>query len=222
MLGDNPKRPQETGDGLTLGIKEIFPTFQGEGPFTGYPAVFVRLGGCNLACKFCDTDFEDFQIRPTAEIISEIKKLSENSEGKRVRNLVVITGGEPLRQNINPLCNELLADGFTVQIETNGRLWLEGLDERVFVVCSPKQLVPLRDEILQRTQALKFLISAYREKYMEVPEIGQSNYNIPIYVQPVDEQDAEKNAANLARTVELAEKNGYRISLQMHKILGIA
>ena len=57
MFGKNPIRKPENHDGNFLKIQEIFYTIQGEGIYSGYPAVFVRLGGCNLACKFCDTDF---------------------------------------------------------------------------------------------------------------------------------------------------------------------
>ncbi|CAN0594227.1 unnamed protein product, partial [Ectocarpus sp. 12 AP-2014] len=59
MFGDNPIRPPEKGDGLHLMVKQIFKTLQGEGPHVGTPSIFVRLGGCNLACDFCDTEFEN-------------------------------------------------------------------------------------------------------------------------------------------------------------------
>src|SRR5271156_2670792 len=103
MRGANPIRKPLHDDGLQLEVKNIFPTLQGEGPFTGVPAVFVRLGGCNLACSFCDTDFEGFRDMPVADIVENVSSAS-CERGKRVRQLVVITGGEPLRQNIVPLC----------------------------------------------------------------------------------------------------------------------
>ncbi|MDE3061158.1 MAG: 7-carboxy-7-deazaguanine synthase QueE, partial [Pseudomonadota bacterium] len=202
-----------------LAVKRIFPTLQGEGPYAGQPAVFVRLGGCNLACAFCDTDFEDFSALGLDEIIGEVKRLAEG-----VRRLVVMTGGEPLRQNIAPLCEALLAKGFKVQIETNGTLWRE-LPQAVEIVCSPKNTgggyAPLREDVLPRVNAFKFIISKNDSKYDHVAEVGQSRYGTPVYVQPMDEYDDTRNAENLAHALTLAQTQGYRLSLQLHKILGI-
>src|SRR4051812_4694104 len=99
MRGNNPIRKPVQDEGRELGVKSIFPTLQGEGPYTGHPAVFVRLGGCNLACSFCDTDFEGFSTLGVTGIVEQVTKLAVNEAGERVRHLVVITGGEPLRQN---------------------------------------------------------------------------------------------------------------------------
>lgn len=224
MFGKNPIRPPVAGDdGQVLQVVEIFPTLQGEGPFTGHPAVFVRLGGCNLACTFCDTEFEQFEALPLRPLVADIEAKSlEHHE--RVRRLVVITGGEPLRQNIVPLCEELLKRGFTVQIETNGTLW-RPLPEGVHIICSPKvsggEYHMLRPDLLGRVHALKFIISDNRPDYAEVGEVGQHGRDIPVYVQPMDEYDAAKNAANLARAAMLAQRDGYLLSLQTHKIMGI-
>ncbi len=224
MFGKNPIRPPVAGDdGQTLHIVEIFPTLQGEGPYTGHPAVFVRLGGCNLACTFCDTEFEDFEPLPLRQTVADIEaKSMEHHE--RVRRLVVITGGEPLRQNIVPLCEQLLQRGFTVQIETNGTLW-RPLPEGVHIICSPKvsggSYHTLRPDLLSRVDALKFIISDTRESYQDVGEVGQHGRDIAVYVQPMDEYDAARNASNLARAMLLAQRDGYRLSLQTHKIMGI-
>jgi len=223
MRGKNPIRKPIQGDGSRLEVKSIFPTLQGEGPFSGHPAVFVRLGGCNLACSFCDTDFEGFRALPLHAIVENVGSVS-CERGERMRHLVVITGGEPLRQNITPLCEALLAAGFKVQIETNGTLF-RPLPENVDIVCSPKNTgggyFPIRGDLLPRLSALKFLISKHDEKYNHVGEVGQQLYPIPVYVQPMDEYDAQRNAENLAYAAALAQRHGYRLSLQMHKILGI-
>jgi 7-carboxy-7-deazaguanine synthase len=218
MFGKNPKRPPEKGDGSTLQVVEIFPTLQGEGPFVGHPAVFIRLGGCNLACDFCDTEFESFQPMACLAIMENVMAEAGRSD------LVVITGGEPLRQEIGPLCQHLLDEGFRVQIETNGTLWRD-LPLGVNIVCSPKvtngAYHPVRPEILARADALKFIVSLSHPHYAAVGNVGQEHYPIPIYVQPMDEADAKKNQHNMHHAAALAQAHGYRLSLQIHKMLGI-
>lgn len=216
MKGTNPIRPPVADDGQSLAVKSIFATVQGEGPYAGQAAIFIRLGGCNLACAFCDTAFEDFAAMEKEAIVREVKRLAAGQK------LVVITGGEPLRQNIAPLCEDLLAHGFRIQVETNGTLYRE-LPADVHIVCSPKNTnggyYPVRGDLLARVDAFKFLISASDAAYRDVPEIGQGS--IPVFVQPMDEADEGKNAANLARAAKIAQLHGYRLSLQLHKILGI-
>lgn len=220
MFGKNPKRPPETGDGSTLHVVEIFPTLQGEGPFVGQPSVFVRLGGCNLACTFCDTEFERFEAMPLGSIVGDIMQ-----QAAGLRDLVVITGGEPLRQNIAPLCEALLAAGFRVQIETNGTLW-RPLPEAVNIVCSPKvtdgSYHPIRPDLLARVDALKFIVSAEAGPYHDIGQVGQAGTHIPVYVQPMDSGNTQQNRANQNHAVNMAMEHGYRLSLQTHKILGIS
>lgn len=220
MRGKNPKRPPVQGDGHTLDVQEIFATLQGEGPYVGWPAVFIRLGGCNLACEFCDTQFESFQSKTLEAIVTDAHMLAAPAHIK----LVVITGGEPFRQPIALLCGALVESGFKVQIETNGTLYRE-ISEEVDIVCSPKvangSYHPVRSDLLKRANALKFLISAHMPEYADVPDVGQQMFGTPIYVQPMDEYDVAKNKANRALALNLAKQHGYRLSLQMHKILEI-
>jgi organic radical activating enzyme len=223
MFGNNPILPPKKGDGSKLDIQEIFSTFQGEGIFTGYPSVFIRLGGCNLACKFCDTEFDSYHEMKISDIINKVKKLAGNNR-QRIYNLVVITGGEPFRQPISTLCKKLIAENFTVQIETNGTLY-QKLPKKVNIVCSPKNngkaYHAVRGDLLPRINAFKFLISASNKNYQTVPEVGQSQYNIPVYLQPIDEYDEKKNQQNRKLTLDLARKHGCRLSLQTHKFWGI-
>lgn len=218
MRGKNPKRGIQNGSGDELAVKHIFATIQGEGPHAGVPAVFVRLGGCNLACDFCDTDFEDFSSMMLVDILARVNTLAG------ARKLVVITGGEPLRQPLMPLCEALLDAGYRVQVETNGTLFRE-LPRDVDIVCSPKNTgegyFPLREDLLARVNALKFLVSRARADYADVPDVGQGKFGIPVYVQPMDEYDEKKNLENLRYAAEIAQRRGYRLSLQTHKIVGI-
>jgi organic radical activating enzyme len=217
MHGSNPIRPPVKGNGDMLDIEHIFATWQGEGPYTGWPAIFVRLGGCNLACTFCDTEFETFKPLALEAVLHQVKSLAGTT-----RRLVVITGGEPMRQPIEKLCAMLIDAGFKVQIETNGTLY-RTLPENVEIVCSPKNTgngyFPLRADLLARVNAFKFIVSADMPGYESIGDVGQGT--IPVYVQPMDEYDTAKNAANLKRAKELAERYGLRLSLQTHKIMGI-
>lgn len=216
MFGRNPIRGLEKGSGNELFVQDIFLTIQGEGPFVGHPAVFVRLGGCNLACTFCDTEFESFTQVSIDKILEKILFLKTN--------LVVITGGEPMRQPIEKFCDLMLKNNLKVQIETNGTIF-RNLSDKVHIICSPKasngKYYKIREDVLGRINALKFLISKNHKAYSDVPDVGQKGYNIPIYVQPMDEYDEELNKQNTEHTIELAQKFGYILSVQVHKFVGI-
>ncbi len=219
MFGKNKILKAEIHDGSSLDVQEIFATFQGEGPYAGYPSVFIRLGGCNLACNFCDTEFDSFQNITVTEILTRVLELAQNQQ-----KLIVITGGEPFRQPIEKLCQELIAKNFLVQIETNGTLFRE-IPQEVKIICSPKntdgKYHKIRPDLLARIDAFKFIISDSNENYRDIIDLTQG-HAIPIYLQPMDEYDAQKNQRNIKRVLELAQKYNARISLQLHKILQIA
>ena len=224
MFGKNKISRLKNHQGNFLEVQEIFSTIQGEGPYAGRPAIFIRLGGCNLQCSFCDTEFDSPKTINLPEIIASVIELSKNSKQKIVRKLVVITGGEPMLQPISKLCNKLLKLKFQIQIETNATV-MRKLPKAVKIVCSPKnsrgKYYNLHPELLARINALKFLISASNPSYSSVPELGQSKYKIPVYVQAIDEYDLIKNQANLDKARQICEESGYYISIQMHKILNI-
>ncbi len=218
MFGKNPIRAPEKSDGEILKIQNIFLTFQGEGPYTGNPALFIRLGGCNLACSFCDTEFETFEEKSLEEILKQTLDLTKDTKC----SLVVLTGGEPLRQNITPLCKFLIAKGFRIQVETNGTLFQE-LPNEVEIVCSPKssngKYHRIRADLEQYIIAYKFLVSKTLDGYEAVPD--WNFFDKPVYVQPIDEVDKIKNIDNNKLAMEIAMNNNYIFSAQMHKYVGI-
>ncbi|NRB10033.1 MAG: 7-carboxy-7-deazaguanine synthase QueE [Rickettsiaceae bacterium] len=221
MFGNNPKRKPEIGNGDFLYITKIFKTIQGEGPYVGMGGIFIRLGGCNLACHFCDTEFENFTKMNISTIIDEVNNLAKDSI-----KLVVITGGEPLRQPIALLCKKLLDARFKVQMETNGTLYRE-LPKQVEIVCSPKiianKYLKIRQELIPHIKAIKFLISANIPGYNQIADniLQDIDKQIPIYVQPIDEFDEQKTKFNEQLAVDLAINKGYILSYQIHKKLGI-
>lgn len=218
MFGKNKISKPQNHSGDYLNVQEIFLTLQGEGPYVGMPAVFIRLGGCNLACSFCDTEFESYKKIYLIEIVNEVKDLA--CEGVK---LIVITGGEPMIQPIEKLCQNLIDDGFLIQIETNGTLYRE-LPAEVKIICSPKttngKYHKIRPDLLQRIDAFKFIISSTNQEYMNVGDIETGNAEI--FIQPMDEYDQSKNKQNIQLAINLCKKKGYRLSFQTHKILGIS
>jgi len=168
MFGTNPVRKQEPApvNPTPLWVQEVFYTVQGEGPFSGHPSVFIRLGGCNLKCHFCDADFESSKWTPDlTELLKIVRhlsyggKVSRTTEGRvlidevtpktQKTELVVITGGEPFRQPIHFLIDALNKYGYRTQIETSGTLWYKELEPlfqmrtpahrcKNSIVCSPK------------------------------------------------------------------------------------
>jgi 7-carboxy-7-deazaguanine synthase len=114
---DNPRAAALLGQELL--VNSIWPTIQGEGPNAGCPAIFVRLTGCNLRCTFCDTEFEAGRPMTLDEIVKRIKLSMDHCE----TDLIVLTGGEPMRQQIIPFLARCADIGWYVQIETAGTVW---------------------------------------------------------------------------------------------------
>jgi 7-carboxy-7-deazaguanine synthase len=239
MFGKNPPRPREhEGPVGQLAVQgEPFFTIQGEGPHAGTPALFIRLWGCHLHCWFCDTDFE------SSRQVTEVEKLVGIAEGSPAP-LVVLTGGEPMRQNITELCLGLLGIGKMVQIETAGSFWIEGTGDhgwlrvvphpRFSIVVSPKtpKIHPLMSLY---ADAYKYIISAdmtLDEDGLPIcntqivggkarPLAKPTESHTEVYLQAMDEYDAAKNTANAARVREIAMRHGYRVSTQLHKLWGM-
>ena len=229
MRGSNPARPPEPGGGARLWIQEVFYTLQGEGPLVGEPSVFVRTAGCNLRCWWCDTDFESSGWRPSLdELLARVEALRPPH-----CDLVVLTGGEPFRLNIVPLVEALLARGLRVQIETNGTLWHElPRSPLLIIVCSPKTK-ELHPAIVPRVDTYKYVVAAGEIDAGDGLPNGSTQHAgvaAPLYrppagaavsVMPRDDDDAERNARNRAAATEAALRHGHRLTIQLHKVIGI-
>lgn len=227
----SPEKPDH-GDGTTLEVVgSPWLTIQGEGPYSGRPAVFVRLAGCDLRCSMCDTDYtSDRRTVSTGDLVKDILK-----EDKPKTGLYVLTGGEPFRQNIRFLVKWLEESGGEVQIETNGTLFCD-IGEFSRIVCSPKTPsinMDLRNYLVRWPWGhLKYIVEAGKvdpEDGLPTSVLGEDvrpyrDKDIPkerIYVQPQDDQDPGKNRANIDEAVNSCLKFGYRLSLQTHKIAGV-
>lgn len=240
MFGTNPirKLDQAPEDGK-LAVQEVFYTIQGEGPYSGHPAVFIRLAGCHLACTFCDTEFESGINNRMAvrDVATRAMQMVVDSAG--APPIVVLTGGEPLRQDVVPLIDLLLACKFRhVQIETAGNLWVEKLAERiadggVSLVCSPKTN-HVHGMVAQYCHHWKYVVKADAIDKHGLPG-AQTQVNgggVPwrkqhwgpldkVWLSPMDEHEPFKNAANVKAAVDACMIHGHALSLQLHKILGM-
>jgi 7-carboxy-7-deazaguanine synthase len=220
----------------SLSVHSIFYTIQGEGPHAGRPAIFIRLAGCNLACPLCDTEYTSKRSPMTVPVIMDTVAEMVFPIAPLRPNLVVITGGEPMRQSIGPLCHELLRYGFDVQVETNGTLCPEGLPlpfKAFSIVCSPKLHYVNRD-LEPYIAAFKYVardMDLDPEDGLPVRALGHPLANgkklyrprkgATVYLQPVDEQDIHRNESNKLAVVRACMKHGYRLCLQIHKLIGV-
>jgi 7-carboxy-7-deazaguanine synthase len=229
VFGNNVARKQVIGDGQQLWVQEVFYTLQGEGPLTGQPSVFVRLAGCNLKCFWCDTDFESSTWQPS------LQELLEGIAAVRpaCADLIVLTGGEPFRQNIEPLVSSLLDRNLRVQIETSGSLWVDlPEDPRLSIVCSPKTK-NLHPKIIPRITAFKYVVAqdgidpgdglpnASTQKRDFATRLFRPPAGAAVFVMPRDDGDEERNILNRRTCTSVALKYGYSLSLQTHKLLGL-
>jgi 7-carboxy-7-deazaguanine synthase (Cx14CxxC type) len=210
---------------MTYAVKEIFLTLQGEGVQAGSRAVFLRFAGCNLwsgreqdresaQCNFCDTDFvgtdgEGGGKFASAEALADSvqQAWSGGDEGR----LVVITGGEPMLQLDSALVDALHERGFRVAVETNGTLpAVEGLD---WVCVSPKA----GTTVVQRSgNELKLV---WPQPGIDPAELERWDFD-HFLVQPMDCADGK---AAVDAAIRLAmERPRWRLSLQNHKVVGLA
>ena len=186
-------------------INEIFYSLQGEGRFTGVPAVFVRLAGCNLRCPFCDTDFTSFTEMSEEDIVREVN-------GYPARH-VVLTGGEPTLQLTDTLVARLHEAGCFVQMETNGTHPVpSGID---WVTCSPKAGGRV---VLKRVHEVKMLYQGEGTDLTTAEGIEAEEYRL----QPLDTGDPVRNEEITKATIQyILEHPQWKLSLQTHKILNV-
>ena len=227
MFGQNQILKQEFKP--TLEVVQIFKSLQ-----NGAPAIFIRLYGCNLRCWYCDVDFESFKKTMTLdEILNELEIQKVAFPGPTP--LVVITGGEPFRQDIVPLVGQLVKH-FTVQIETSGTLWIPTFeqfddDPDVQVIVSPKT-GSIDTRIGERAEAWKYIITdesigedglpiMSTQHKGAVNKLARPMNGAPVFIQPCDEQNDTVNDWNHKLCYGMAMKFGYQVSLQLNKILGV-
>lgn len=242
MISLNTQAPEKQvgkqDDGTIEVVGGIFYTIQGEGPYAGMPAVFVRLAGCNLQCPNCDTNYTFPRPKYTPSTlfsaIANMLKYKTNRQKEDYDTLIVFTGGEPFRQDFSEHIRYLIAAGMNnIQVETNGMLYVPDFPYlAVTLVVSPKTVV-VHERIRTHVRHLKYVVGENSVIGKNgIPErcvLGSGaslcqpweGFRGTIYLQPEDTGDEAKNKRNLDLCVDLCMKHGYRLSLQIHKILGV-
>ena len=214
---------------MSYAVKEIFLTLQGEGAHAGRRAVFVRFTGCNLwsglekdrgkaVCQFCDTDFVGMdgegggRFQDAEHLVTAVTKSWGESESHR---FVVLTGGEPMLQVDESFISALHAAGFEIAIESNGTLPVpRSID---WICISPKAG---SDIVQQNGDDLKLV---WPQPSSDIAKLEKWNFR-NFLLQPMDTQlGTEANAHNIKACIEFVQSNPkWRLSLQTHKILGLA
>jgi organic radical activating enzyme len=206
------KQEDIRSDGLNLPVVEEFFSLQGEGYHTGKAAYFIRLGGCDIGCSWCDSRFSwNPDVHPMVETQSIIDRVIESGADS-----VVVTGGEPLMWTLDFLCNGLKSKNLNTFIETSGAYSLSGTWD--WICFSPKRNMPPLKEICKLADELKVIIQdesdfEWAEKYH-----GMVGSGCRLFLQP----EWSRFDTIVPEIVNYIKKNSiWRISLQVHKYMHI-
>jgi organic radical activating enzyme len=229
MRNEQLPEHRDRGVGSTLDIHSIFLTIQGEGPYAGRQAVFIRLAGCNLQCPNCDTDYTSFRVKKDIpRIVKDVQLVAERA------TLIVITGGEPFRQRLTPLVTALFRQGFAIQIESNGTLYEHMFPYgKVLLVVSPKT-GSINPMLVPHIAALKYVgswgdlspddgLPTFALAHPAKPMLARppEGFNGEIFLQPEDSYNIQANHRNVEAVKDSCRKHGYRLCLQIHKIINV-
>lgn len=198
-----------------LDLSEIFFSIQGEGRYTGYPTLFIRLAGCNLRCKWCDTTYA-YTPTQTMDLDSIIKEV----ETYTTRN-VTITGGEPLMQEAaGALIDSLVERGYLVSIETNGSLPIHDINPKAHIIMDLKPPQLKDDNLYSNISHLKVsdeikVVIENRDEFDWAFSIYKSlNQKCVFSVQAVQSALEERELAAWI----LNSGEPIKLSVQLHKI----
>lgn len=199
-------------DGGILPLMEHFYTLQGEGANAGRAAYFLRLGGCDVGCHWCDVkeswDAADHPLRSVEEIVALAAASATPA--------VVVTGGEPALYNLVPLTDALAAAGLERWIETSGAYPLTGSWD--WVCLSPKKFKPPHAAVYARAHELKVVVFHESDLAWAEEHAGRVGAHCRLFLQP----EWSRAARILPRLIEYVKANPrWQLSLQTHKYLDI-
>ena len=203
----------DTGaEGSRLPLVEEFFSIQGEGYHSGRAAYFIRLGGCDIGCSWCDTPGSwNPEIHPLADTDDILRRVTDSGTDS-----VVVTGGEPLMWNLDYLCSMLKMNNLITYLETSGAYPLTGKWD--WICLSPKRNLPPREEICPLANELKIIVEdkddlEWAEKFRN--KVGS---DCKLYLQP--EWSRFEQVIPVIVDYVRAHKE-WRVSLQVHKYMHI-
>lgn len=202
----------------TLPVMEQFYTLQGEGLHQGKAAYFIRLGGCDVGCVWCDVkESWDASVHPQVSVPGIIEKMkAEIPADSKTKPIVVITGGEPLMHNLDIITAALQDAGFETNIETSGSHSLSGYWN--WICLSPKKFKAPLNDILPLANELKIIVFNksdfdWAEKYA-----ASVSPSCKLYLQP----EWDKATEIMPLIIEYIKKNpSWELSIQLHKYIHV-
>lgn len=205
------ERQELIDKGLLLPLMEEFYTIQGEGYHKGTAAYFVRIGGCDVGCHWCDVKESWLaELHPP----TETHKIVENAV--KYSDTIVVTGGEPLTWDMTELTNQLKAKGVQTHIETSGAYKLTGTWD--WICLSPKKLKLPTEEIYAKAHELKMIIYNKSDFKFAEEQASKVNKDCKLYLQP----EWSKRDKVVPEIVDYVMANPkWKVSLQTHKYLNI-
>ena len=230
------EKEADTAIMVTYKVNELFETIQGEGSFTGQPSIFIRLQGCPVACSWCDTKHTwDINLNDQVSAKDMLTKAQESAtwselsvaqilsvvqeNGYQAKHLV-ITGGEPCMVDLIPLCLAFEDKGFSCQVETSATFEI-CVSTNCWVTVSPKVNMKggykILNSAMNRANEIKHPIAT--EQHIDELKFLLAEHkiiNTPIFLQPISQK---KRATELA--IKTCIANNWRLSVQVHKYLGI-
>ena len=207
----NKQMQKAVDKGDALPLMEAFYTIQGEGYHKGSSAFFIRIGGCDVGCHWCDVkESWNADLHPPTYVDKIVEKV------KKYSNIVVVTGGEPLMWNMTPLTNKLKNEGIKIHIETSGAYPLTGTWD--WICLSPKKTMPPKNNIYEKADELKVIIHNNQDIRFAEEQKMYVGKHCKLYLQP----EWSKRESTMPIIVSHVLNNPeWLVSLQTHKYLNI-
>jgi len=206
------KKNKEIDSGELLPLMESFYTIQGEGYFAGIPSYFLRIGGCDVGCHWCDVkESWDAELHPLTSVEDILKGLDYGTCDN-----IVITGGEPLMYNLEPLTSLLKKNKFKINLETSGAYPLTGTFD--WICLSPKKNTDVIDNFYEDCNELKVIIQNNHDFKWAETQRNKLKIDCFMYLQP----EWSKSKIILPRIINYVKNNKkWKISLQTQKYMNI-